>query len=535
VAFAKKGGIDVAELRQSSPRRGEIPFSASAKMMATEHGDSVYLKGAPEPILDLCGTLDTPARAALHAEAERMAARALRVLAIAVVEGATLAEAPSFDALRGRAKLLGLVGQIDPPREEAREAVKNCRSAGIRTVMITGDHKVTGQAIARDLGILREGDVALDDRQLARLSDRELDRELDRVAVFARIEPAQKLRIIDLFQKRGEIVAMTGDGVNDAPALARANVGVAMGVTGTDVAKQASDIVVTDDNFATIAAAVEEGRVVYRNLKKAILLLLSSSLAQVVVLLAAISLGYATPLLAVHILWINLITEGPITVNLAIDPKEGNELSFPPVPPNQPILTRRMALRLFLMSTTIAVSTLCFFVVKLESRDAARAGAHRHFHAARRVHVVQRPELPLANALGARPGHPAKPLAARRYPDFELDAGGRGVPAGFQRRFFTPLRCRSTRWSRSERPRAWCCGSRRFASTSHDGALNCVRAARRLLRKTGGADERPPCLQTGKIGADPRPPRHRLSLLHRFGKVREVVGTGLSDRTSAGW
>jgi Ca2+-transporting ATPase len=375
VVLARKASIDVGALRRRRPRQGEIPFDAGTKMMATAHDGTVYLKGAPEPILALCGfrraksgatPLDDSSRAELHAAAEAMAARALRVLAIAVVEPDSRV-AMSWSSLKGRAKVLGFVGQLDPPRPEVHDAVKSCRSAGIRTVMVTGDHKVTGLAIARALDIARDDQIALDDHALSQLSDAELNEKLDEVAVFARVEPAQKLRIIELFQKRGEVVAMTGDGVNDAPALARANVGVAMGVSGTEVAKQASDIVVTDDNFATIAAAVEEGRVVYANLKKAILLLLSSSMAGVVVLLAAVALGYPPPLAAVQILWINLITEGPITVNLAMDPREGDELERAPVPPSQPILTRTMAIRLALMSLAIAASTLGYFLLKIAS------------------------------------------------------------------------------------------------------------------------------------------------------------------------
>jgi magnesium-transporting ATPase (P-type) len=375
VVLARKASIDVSELRRQRPRRAEIPFDAGTKMMATAHAGAVYLKGAPEPILALCGIrptaagmapLDAAARAELHAAAEAMASRALRVLAIAVADHES-PEAPSWSSLRDRAKFLGFVGQLDPPRAEVHQAVKSCRNAGIRTVMVTGDHKATGLAMARALDIAREGDIALDDRALSRMSDSELSEKLEQVAVFARVEPAQKLRIVELFQRRGEVVAMTGDGVNDAPALARANVGVAMGVSGTDVAKQASDIVVTDDNFATIVAAVEEGRVVYANLKKAILLLLSSSLAGVIVLLAAVAFGYPPPLAAVQILWINLITEGPITVNLAMDPREGDELQRPPVPPSQPILTLGMGVRLALMSLAIAVSTLGYFLVKTAS------------------------------------------------------------------------------------------------------------------------------------------------------------------------
>ncbi len=265
----------------------------------------------------------------------KMALRALRVLAVAVVDDDPLDAAAGFEALAGRARLLGLVGEIDPPRDEARAAVAECRRAGIRPVMVTGDHKLTGLAIARDLGIARDAwgarnserthefgiatdwsgdDRAIDGTELERMSERELMEALPHIAVFARVQPAQKLRIVMALQARGEVVAMTGDGVNDAPALARADVGVAMGVTGTEVAKSASRIVLTDDNFATLVAAVEQGRVVYGNLKKVILYLFASSLDEVVVLLLALLAGYPLPLAAVQILWINIVTEGTLTV-----------------------------------------------------------------------------------------------------------------------------------------------------------------------------------------------------------------------------
>ena len=240
--------------------------------------------------------------------------------------GGTDALAGGFDALAGRATLLGLIGQIDPPREEVKVAVAECRAAGIRPIMVTGDHKLTGLAIARALGIARDGDRAVDGAELERMNDAELLDGLDRIAVFARVHPAQKLRIVEALQARGDVVAMTGDGVNDAPALARADVGVAMGITGTEVAKSAAKIVITDDNFATIVGAVEQGRVVYGNLKKVILFLFVTSVDEVLVLLLALLLGYPLPLAAVQILWINIVTESTLTVNLVMDPPDGDEM-----------------------------------------------------------------------------------------------------------------------------------------------------------------------------------------------------------------
>ena len=251
--------------------------------------------------------------------------------------------AGGFDALAGRATLLGLIGQIDPPREEVKVAVAECRAAGIRPIMVTGDHKLTGLAIARELGIARDGDRAVDGAELERMNEAELLEGLDRIAVFARVHPAQKLRIVEALQSRGDVVAMTGDGVNDAPALARADVGVAMGITGTEVAKSAAKIVITDDNFATIVGAVEQGRVVYGNLKKVILFLFVTSIDEVLVLLLALVLGYPLPLAAVQILWINIVTEGTLTVNLVMDPPDGDEMARAPVPRDDRLLERRDA------------------------------------------------------------------------------------------------------------------------------------------------------------------------------------------------
>jgi Ca2+-transporting ATPase len=380
LALAIKGGVVPDELRERLPRRAELPFDAAAKMMATQHagpgGSTVVLKGAPEVLVDICGAmrrggrvepLDESARAQAQAAANSMADRALRVLAIAEAPGAEIDGRAGFAAFRGRAALLGLVGEIDPPRPEVACAVARCRDAGIRPVMVTGDHRTTGLAVARTLGIAREGDLALDGRELERLSERALADRIERVSVFARVHPAQKLRILEAYQKRRQVAAMTGDGVNDAPALARADVGVAMGITGTDVAKEAADIVVTDDDFATIIAAVEEGRLVYRNIKKILALFLATSFAEVIVLLAAMLLGYPPPFAAVQILWNNLVTEGLITVNLAMEPLEGDEMRRPPVPPHEPLLGAAMLARVSVMTLAIVASTLGWFVFRLST------------------------------------------------------------------------------------------------------------------------------------------------------------------------
>jgi Ca2+-transporting ATPase len=368
VTLARKGGVDPDELRAAHPRCAELPFDSATKMMATQTGSTVMLKGATEAILPLCTHMrDGDHDVALdvqvvHAAVEAMTSRALRVLAIAEIPNSNIE--PSLER---RAALLGLVGQIDPPRVEAAGAVATCFAAGIRPVMVTGDHKLTGLAVARTLGIARDDDRAVDGVELDGMTDATLAAELPRISVFARVHPAQKLRIVEAYQKRGEVVAMTGDGVNDAPALMRADVGVAMGITGTDVAKEAAKIVITDDNFESIVAAVHEGRVVYRNIKKAVLLLMSTSFAEVLVLLLAVMFGYPPPFAAVQILWNNLVTEGVITVNLIMQPPEGDEMRQPPISPREPMITRAMWQRIALLTPTIVVVTLGWFSIRLAS------------------------------------------------------------------------------------------------------------------------------------------------------------------------
>ncbi|NPC55899.1 cation-translocating P-type ATPase [Caenimonas soli] len=370
LVLAAKAGIDLEPLRELAPREAELPFDSDAKLMATRHRlhgapRRVIVKGAPEAVLRLCaGAAPETLRTAREA-ADEMAAQALRVLAFAVVEDGTLDPVAGFDALIGRARLLGLAGQIDPPRDEAKAAVADCRAAGIRPVMVTGDHKLTGLAIARALGIARDGDRAVDGTELERMGEAELRDELPGIAVFARVRPAQKLRIVEALQARGEVVAMTGDGVNDAPALARADVGVAMGITGTEVAKSAARIVITDDNFATIVRAVEQGRVVYGNLKKVILYLFATSIDEVALLLLALLAGFPLPLAAVQILWINIVTEGTLTVNLVMQPADGDEMRRKPVPRDDPLVDRGMLRRVALMALVTVTVTFGWFVWRM--------------------------------------------------------------------------------------------------------------------------------------------------------------------------
>lgn len=372
LVLARKAGLSLEALRREAPREAELPFDADTQLMATRHRTAgaprqVWIKGAPEALLRLCPDGQGELRRATREAADTMAAQALRVLAFGRIDDDALDPAAGVDALAGRVRLLGLIGQIDPPREEVRQSVTECLAAGIRPLMLTGDHKLTGLAIARELGIARAGDRAVDGPELERMGEAELRDELPGIAVFARVQPAQKLRIVEALQARGEVVAMTGDGVNDAPALARADVGVAMGITGTEVAKGASRIVITDDNFATIVGAVEQGRVVYANLKKVILFLFVTSIDEVVVLLLALLLGLPLPLAAVQILWINIVTEGTLTVNLVMDPPEGDEMRRPPVPRDDPLIGRDMFGRVALIALLAVGATFGWFAWRLQA------------------------------------------------------------------------------------------------------------------------------------------------------------------------
>lgn len=377
VALAGKGGLDWAVTRKRFPRLAELPFDSGSKMMATQHvvagKNFICLKGAPETLLEFCSAvyhenqiveLDKKMRMEIHEAAKKMADSALRVLAVGWIDDADIDVAKGFGAFLGRVTLLGLIGELDPPRTEVADSVSDCQTAGIRTVMVTGDHKSTGLAIAKSLGIFCEGDLAIDGQELDKLSDEDLLNQLERVSVFARVHPVQKLRIVEAYQKKGAVVAMTGDGVNDAPALARANVGVAMGITGTEVAKEAAKIVITDDNFATIVAAISEGRLVYQNIKKLLLFLFVTSIDEIFVLFLALIFGYPLPLAAVQILWINLVTEGTLTVNLIMEPPEGNEMRRPPVPASQPLLDRAMWSRMPLLAMASVVSTFGWFIYR---------------------------------------------------------------------------------------------------------------------------------------------------------------------------
>jgi Ca2+-transporting ATPase len=305
-----------------------------------------------------------------------MAGRALRVLAVAyrrMADSAT--ELTESDIERGLIHL-GLVGMIDPTRPEAIEAVEKCRLAGIRVIMATGDNRNTAKAIASKFGLIHADSLVVDGTELTRMSDEELRDKIRRIAVFARVEPAQKLRLVQTLKQMGEVVAMTGDGVNDAPALKAANIGVAMGITGTGVAKEAGDMILADDNFATIVSAVEEGRIVFSRIRKVISYLVATNAGEIVTVAFAVAAGWPLPLTAVQLLWVNLVTDSAPSLALAMDPPSIDVLSLPPRDPDENVINRESLLRLAIVAPVMAAATLAAFFLGLEGgRDMARTMA----------------------------------------------------------------------------------------------------------------------------------------------------------------
>ena len=362
-----KYGMSKNDLESDMPRVGEIPFDSERKLMTTVHKRTgqkylVAIKGGLDELLARCDRiweggkvrrLSDADREKVHAVNLSMAENALRVLAVGMDEIDAVPKEVSHETLEKNLVFVGLLGMIDPPREEVRVAVATCREAGIKPVMITGDHKITAVAIARQLGIMKEGDEAITGVELARMSDSDLSAGIDRVSVYARVAPEHKVRIVQAFQSHGKIVAMTGDGVNDAPALKLADIGVAMGITGTDVSKEAADVVLTDDNFATIVTAVEEGRRIYDNILKAIQFLLSTNTGEVLVLLVAVLLNWDTPLLPIHILWINLVTDSLPALALSVDPAAPDIMKRRPIDSRKGIMTGSFATRVILQGVMI--------------------------------------------------------------------------------------------------------------------------------------------------------------------------------------
>jgi magnesium-transporting ATPase (P-type) len=370
---AVKAALDLETVGKRFPRTDLIPFESGHKFMATLHhsheGESfVYVKGAPEAVLGMCASQrgshgDTPLdRGAWEERVETMAAAGQRVLAVAVKPAEPHRSELDFADVDGDLTLLALFGLMDPPREEAIAAVRTCRDAGIRVKMITGDHAATARAIAGRVG-LHNPDQALTGAELDRLDDAELLRRVNDVDIYARVTPEHKLRLVQLLQQGGGVVAMTGDGVNDAPALKRADVGVAMGINGTEAAKEAAEMVLADDNFASIASAVEEGRTVYDNLKKAILFILPTNGGEALVVLGAILFGFHQfPLTPVQILWVNMITAVTLALALAFEPPEPGVMARPPRDAREPVLTPLFLWRIGYVSLILMAGTFGLFL-----------------------------------------------------------------------------------------------------------------------------------------------------------------------------
>ena len=390
VLAAHKNGMPKDELLQKYPRVGELPFDSDRKLMSTINRMDgklvVIVKGAFDMMAPRCihGDLDTARRLT-----EEMSADALRVLAVAYKEIDAIPQELTSEDLENGLTFLGLVGMIDPPRPEAREAVATCRRAGIKPIMITGDHVVTASAIARDLGILEEGDRAITGAELDAMSESELDQQVQHISVYARVSPENKIRIVKAWQRRGEVVSMTGDGVNDAPALKAADIGCAMGITGTDVAKGAADMTLTDDNFATIVDAVREGRGIYANIRKVVGFLLGTNIGEVITVFVAMLLWHKTPLLSMQLLWINLVTDSLPAIALGMEAVEPGVMDQKPKPKNEGIFAHGLGLRVVLQGCMFAILSLVAFCIGESSTGLLAGGQTMAFMVLALSQVIQ--------------------------------------------------------------------------------------------------------------------------------------------------
>jgi Ca2+-transporting ATPase len=397
VAAAKAGAIHV-EIDEAYPRENEVPFDSERKRMITIHHvnapsagdpspfydqkhkdwDVIAVKGAPDIVLELCtqyqGMDDKPRELSKEAKERILAANdamtkdALRVLGLAYRVDIKVPEDPELikaEELEKNLVFVGLVGMIDPPRTEVKPALEHARHAGIRTVMITGDYPNTAKAIAEAIGLLRPGKGVMTGAQIDHLSDTELTNVIEDTDVFARVSPEHKMRIVDALQANHEIVAMTGDGVNDAPAIKRADIGVAMGITGTDVAKETADMVLTDDNYASIVAAVEQGRIIYSNIRKFVFFLLSSNVAEIMIIFLATLAGLPAPLTAIQLLWLNLITDGAPALALAMEKGDPDIMDQKPRAKDEPIINRSMGIGIFIQTITQTSAVLVAFSLGL--------------------------------------------------------------------------------------------------------------------------------------------------------------------------
>ncbi len=364
IVAAHKNGSEKDDLNEKYPRIGEIPFDSDRKLMSTineiDGKKVVIVKGAFDILASRCISGDIKKAEEIT---DKMSAEALRVLAIAYKEIDEVPQDLTSEALENGLTFMGLVGMIDPPRQEAAAAVEICKKAGIKPVMITGDHVITASAIARALGIMEDGDRAITGAELDAMSDEELSREVEHISVYARVSPENKIRIVKAWQKKGQVVSMTGDGVNDAPALKAADIGCAMGITGTDVAKSAADMTLTDDNFSTIVDAVKEGRGIYSNIKKVVAFLLGTNIGEVVTVFIAMLLWHKTPLLSMQLLWINLVTDSLPAIALGMEPVESDIMTEKPRPKTEGIFANGLGIQVVLQGLMFGIITLIGFFV----------------------------------------------------------------------------------------------------------------------------------------------------------------------------
>lgn len=380
LAAAKVGKIKSA-IDNQFVRVGEASFDSKRKLMSTVHnlGNNRYrviTKGAPEILLKHCKSaiindtisdLNYKISSSIERQNKNMAQSALRVLAVAYKDVAY--QPTSASDMERDLCFCGLIGMIDPPRPQAKHAVRECINSGIKPAMITGDHIITASAIARDLGILRDGDLAITGNEIERMSQEELEKKIHLYSVFARVSPEHKVKIVKAFQKKGEVVAMTGDGVNDAPALKTADIGCAMGLSGTDVAKEASDMILTDDNFATIIQAVKQGRGIFENIKKTVHFLLSSNIGEIITVLVAFLMGIPTPLLAIQLLWINLVTDSLPALALGVEPIDPDVMRQKPISSKKSIFSGSMGYNICVEGCFIGAISLLAFVIGIKFFD----------------------------------------------------------------------------------------------------------------------------------------------------------------------
>ena len=387
---AHKNGLEQEALNGKYPRLGELPFDSDRKLMTSvnqmEGKTVVIVKGAFDVMAARCVKGDLEAA---REKNDEMSRQALRVLAVGYKVIPSLPEELTSEALENGLTLLGLVGMIDPPRPEAKAAVATCRKAGIKPVMITGDHVVTASAIAKELGILGPEDRAITGAELDAMDDKTLDENVEHIAVYARVSPENKIRIVKAWQKKGQVVSMTGDGVNDAPALKAADIGCAMGITGTDVAKGAADMTLTDDNFATIVDAVREGRGIYANIKKVVGFLLGTNIGEVLTVFFAMILWHKTPLLSMQLLWINLVTDSLPAISLGMEAVESDVMEHRPKPKDEGIFAHGLGVQVVLQGCMFALLTLIAFVLGERYGGSLEAGQTMAFLVLSLTQIVQ--------------------------------------------------------------------------------------------------------------------------------------------------